>query len=1034
LIGPLQVEALRQALHAILARHESLRTTFMQVDGVPLQVIGQARPVQWTVVNLETVEATARETETRHLLQEESERPFDLSRDLMLRSTLIRRGPEDHVLLIVMHHIASDGWSQGVLFEELRAFYTTFTTGKPVSLPELPVQYADYAVWQRGWLTGEVLKEQLGYWKQRLGGQLPVLDLPSDWPRPAVPSYRGGRVRFELGGKLSRQLKGLSRQQRVTLFMTLLAAFQVLLYRYTGQTDLVVGTPIAGRTRRELEGLIGFFVNTLVLRTDLSGEPSFHQLLGRVREVALEAYSHQELPFEKLVEELQPERDLSRNPLFQVMFVLQNAPGRELELAGLEVSPLEVETGTAKFDLTLSLTDREEGLAGVLEYSADLWERETVERLAGHYRRLLEGVVADGEERISRLPLLTPAERQQVVVEWNRTERDYPAQSSVAELFERQAEGRPEAEAVVYEGERWSYGELNGRANQLAHYLRQLGVGPEVRVGICLERSLELVAGLLGILKAGGAYVPLDPAYPSERLAYMVEDAGVEVLLTHERLLGSLPTLKARVVCLDRDWGEVAGQPSQNPGLPIEPDHLAYVIYTSGSTGQPKGVAIPHRGIVRLLFGVDYVELGPSERLLHWSSISFDASTFELWGALLRGGCSILYPERIPTLESLGRLIRKQRISTLWLTSALFNLIVDEMPEILRGVRQLLVGGEAVSAAHVRRAYELLPSTQIINGYGPTESTTFTCCYPIPKTLRFAGPSVPIGRPIANTTVYILDAQLNPVPVGVPGELYIGGHGLAKGYLNRPELNSEKFIPDPFQQRAQGRMYRTGDIVRYRVDGNIDFLGRRDQQVKIRGFRVELEEIEAVLLTHPAIANTAVVVQEEETRGKRLVGYFVRSAGTTVTEKEILEFLRIRLPDFMIPSVLKELPSIPLTPNGKVDRRALPKPEAGPGLGRRKVTPPRTPVEEVVANIWTEVLKVPQVGVEENFFELGGHSLLATQAISRIGKALHINLPLRLMFEFPTVGTLALAIVERLSANRDETEVLRFLDELETSY
>jgi amino acid adenylation domain-containing protein len=727
-----------------------------------------------------------------------------------------------------------------------------------------------------------------------------------------------------------------------------------------------------------------------------------------VREVALEAYSHQELPFEKLVEELQPERDLSRNPLFQVMFVLQNAPGHELELAGLEVSPLEVDTATAKFDLALSLTDREEGLAGVLEYSADLFERETVERLAGHYRRLLEGVVADEEERISRLPLLTPAEQQQLLVEWNRTEQDYPAQSSVAELFERQAEERPEAEAVVYEGERWSYGELNGRANQLAHYLRQLGVGPEVRVGICLERSLELVAGLLGILKAGGAYVPLDPAYPQQRLAWMVEDAGVEVLLTQERLLGSLPSLKARVVCLDRDWGEVAGQPHQNPGLRLDPDQLAYVIYTSGSTGIPKGVQITQRALVNILDAASrIVAVTDKDALLAVSTISFDIATLDLLLPLTVGARVIVGSREVAVdgTQLLERLTNSG-VTILQATPATWRLLLEADWEGDKDLK-VLCGGEALPRDLANQL--LVRGEAVWNLYGPTETTIYSTAH----RLRGSGEPILIGRPIANTQTYILDSGLQPVPVGVTGELYIGGVGVARGYLNQPELTATNFIPDSFSLEPGARLYRTGDLARYRPKGNMEFLGRRDHQVKVRGFRIELGEIEAVLTSHPDV-RTAVVVAKGEAESRRLLAFVIPQRRPGPGAIELRQYLRDRLPDYMLPSAFVELETLPLTPSGKVDRRALPEPEAGARLGRRDVTPPRTPVEELVANIWAEVLKRPQVGIEENFFELGGHSLLAMQVMSRIRKAFEVNLPLRLLFESPTVAGLTTALLGRM--------------------
>jgi amino acid adenylation domain-containing protein len=1005
LMGPLQVEALRQAFHAILARHESLRTAFAQVDEAPFQSIGQACAVDWTVIDLETVEATAREAETRHLLQRESERPFDLSRDLMLRPTLIRCGPEDHVLLVVMHHIASDGWSQGVLCEELRAFYAAFITGEPASLPELPIQYADYAVWQRGWLTGEVLDEQLGYWKQQLGGELPVLELPTDRPRPTLPSYRGGRVRFELPGELSRQVRQLSRQQGATLFMTLLAAFQVLLYRYTGQTDLVVGTPIAGRARRELEGLIGFFVNTLVLRVDLSGEPSFRQLLGRVREVALEAYSHQELPFEKLVEELQPERDVSRNPLFQVMFILQNAPRRDLELGGLEVSPVEVEIGTAKFDLTLSLSDRAQGLAGVLEYSTDLFDRETVERLAGHYRRLLEGAVDNPEERISRLPLLTEREQHQILVEWNDTRTEYPRNQCIQQLFEGQVDKRPDRVAVGC-AEQWlSYGELNSRANQIAHYLRGMGVRPKTLVGICMERSVEMVVGLLGILKAGGAYVPLDPAYPQHRLAYMVEDAQIQVLLTQQRLLGEIPAGKAEVVCLDRDWARIARESRENPESTARPEDLAYVIYTSGSTGKPKGVQIPQEAVVNFLYAMrQTLEVTDKDILLAVTTLSFDIAALELF-LPLTVGAGVVVASREETTDG-GQLLERLTDSgatVMQATPATWRLLLETGWQSSKHLK-ILCGGETLPPDLANQLLE--KGGTVWNLYGPTETTIWSSVFPV--TTR--DEPILIGRPIANTQFYVLDANLQPVPVRVAGELYIGGDGLARGYLNRPELTKEKFVSNPLASEMDSRLYRTGDLVRNLPDGNLEFLGRIDNQVKLRGFRIELGEIEAALRQHPALREAVVVAREMAPGDRRLIAYTVAREHESPSIRELRGFLKERLPDYMIPSSFVALDALPVTPNGKVDRNALPSPDKKETMPEEVYVAPRNSMEFRLVEIWERVLGVRLIGMSGNFFELGGHSLLAVRLFSEIKKVFNKELRLATLFQAPTIEQLAKVI------------------------
>ena len=1021
--GNLLVEGLQWALGELLRRHEALRTRYVIEKGEPAQVVWEWEPAEIKQLDLRGMGSEDQQRESQRLLEEEAERGFDLSRDAMLRAMLVREGEQEWALSLVTHHIASDGWSQGALIRELGEFYRAYCEGREARLEPLPIQYADYAVWQRQRLTGELLEEQLGYWKRQLGGEPLALDLPTDRPRPARQSFRGGRERLKLPKGLSEELKQLSRREGVTLFMTLLAAFQVLLSRYTGKTDVVVGTATAGRNRAELEGLIGFFVNTLALRTSLSGDPSFRELLGRSREVALGAYGHQDAPFEKLVEELHPERELGRNPLFQVMFVLQNVHGRELgrelELTGVDVSRLEVDNGTAKFDLTLSLSDSEDGFIGMWEYSADLFDRETIRRMAGHFQRLLEGIVADPEARISQLPLLKEAERRQLLEQWSGSAVDYPGQQSVVELFEEQVRSRPEAVAVVSGKERLTYGELNRRANQLARHLRELGAGPERLVGLCVERSAMMVVGVLGILKAGSAYLPLDPGYPTERLAQMLKDAGVELVLTHGKTAQHLPVEGLRLVRLDADWEKVAAQSRENLAIQIHPDNLAYVIYTSGSTGIPKGVAVPHRGVVRLLFGVDYARLGPGERFLHLSSISFDASTFEVWGALLHGAQCVIFPDRVPIPRSLERELKVHKITILWLTSALFNLVIDEKPEILSGVRQLLVGGEALSVPHVLRAFKALPTTQIVNGYGPTENTTFTCCYLIPRNLDPNATSVPIGRPIANTWVYVLDAYRNPVPVGVPGELYAGGAGLAQGYLNQPKLTTEKFVSNPFSKNPESCLYRTGDLVRFLPDGNLEFLGRLDDQVKIRGFRVELGELESAIVGHPTVRQAVAVVRTSPTGERYLAAYATLREGASLRPEELVGYLKSRLPDYLLPSSVSLLKDLPLNANGKVDRGRLPAPEDGLPRSGEGYVAPNTEEEETLARIWARLLGVKEVGVRDNFFELGGHSLLAVRLCAQIEMKFGMQVPLATLYNAPTVEQLAKAL-------RQEGRVLRW--------
>jgi amino acid adenylation domain-containing protein len=811
--------------------------------------------------------------------------------------------------------------------------------------------------------------------------------------------------------------------------MTLLAAFKTLLYRYTSQSQIIIGTPIAGRNHAELEPLIGFFVNTLVLRTDVSGNPRFSELLKRVRDVALGAYEHQEMPFERLVEELEPERDMSRNPLFQVIFALQNAPGRELTLPGLKLTSLDVDNDSVKFDLEFHLWEDERIYVNIF-YSTDLYEEATIRRMVNHYQRLLEGIVADPEARLSALPLLSESEERQLLVEWNQTRREYPRQQSVHQLFEAQVERTPEAVALICGGQQVSYRALNERANQLANYLRERGVGAEVLVGVMVERSVEMVVALLGILKAGGAYVPLDPEYPLERLSFMIQDARMPVLLTQKHLVENLPVRQAHVVCLDSEGPLIARQSTQNMVNRAQAQNLAYVIYTSGSTGIPKGVAVTHRAVLRLLCNVDYVHLDSSQSLLQFAPLAFDASTFELWGALLHGARCILYPHRRATARQLQSVIKEHGVRTMWLTAALYNTVMDEWAEALAGVEQLLIGGEALSVAHVRAGVESLAGTQIINGYGPTETTTFACSY------RISGERegewsrrVPIGKPIANTEVYVLDEEMGVVPVGVIGELYIGGDGLARGYLHRAELTAERFVPHPYSQRGGARLYRSGDMVRYLGSGEIEFIGRRDEQVKIRGYRIELGEIEAVLKKHSAVSEAVVLASEEESGEKRLVAYVVGASEVEVGE--LRNYLKERLPQYMVPSGYVRMDEMPLTANGKVDRRALPAYELSRADASAKFVAPRTPIEETLVGIWCKVLSTQQVSVYDNFFDLGGHSLLVTRVLNAVREIYSIDLPMRMFFESPTVAALAEQLQAAQQPENEMERVSLMLERLE---
>ena len=1014
--GPLNVSALKQSLDAIVKRHEALRTTFATVDGRPVQVIAPLLRLALPIVDLRDLREAEKETEVQRLATNEAQRPFDLAVGPLVRATVLRLGEDEHVGLLTMHHIVSDGWSTGILIREMAVLYDAFCFGRPPSLPELPVQYADFAHWQQGWLRGEILETQLTYWKQQLLGAPQLLELPTDHPRQAVQTFHGARQSMLLPRTVSDRLKALSRQEGVTLFITLLAAFQVLLHGYTNQDDLVIGTPIANRNRLEIEGLIGFFVNTLVLRTDLAGDPTFRELLRRVREVCLGAYAHQDLPFERLVEELHLARDLSRNPLFQVMFVLQNASLQPVELPGLSLIPVEVDTGTTHFDLTLHIVDSDQGLVGTLAYNSDLFEAATIARMLGHLGTLLQGVAAAPERRLSDLPLLNEAERQQVLVDWNATRTDYAGDLSIPQLFETQVERKPEAIAVVLEDEQLTYKELNRRANQLANHLRSLGVGPEVRVGVCLKHSLEVIVGLLGILKAGGVYVPLDPAYPKERLAFMLEDAEVPVLLTQEALLPGLPEHHAKVVCLDSDWAVIARESAENLNCLAMPENLAYTIYTSGSSGQPKGVLISHASIAEhCLNGQKYYALDSSDKVLQFASLSFDLSLEQILPTLIVGATLVMMSTEVWDTTEFYKKMSEHGVTVLNLPTGYWQELAREWADLEdlvpdNQVRVLIVGGDTMLPEFLD-LWNRTPmnSVRLINAYGPTEATITATAFEI--TSRFGELStlqrIPIGRPLTNRETYILDKYGNPVPVGVLGELHVGGDCLARGYLNRADLTAEKFVPNPFSGEPGARLYKTGDLARYLSDGNIEFLGRVDDQVKIRGFRVELGEIETVLRQHSAVRETVVLAREKGPGEKQLIAYVVAKRESFPTASDLRLFLKEKLPGHFIPAVFVPLDALPLMPNGKVDRGALPYPEQTRSEPGRVFIAPRNALELQLTSLWEGVLGVRPIGVTDNFFELGGHSLAAVRLFALIEKRLGKKVPLATVFQGATVEHLA---------------------------
>ncbi len=1006
LTGRLSIPALKQTLNEIVGRHEILRTCFSMVDGEPLQFISPARQLAFPVADLSELSEAERGSEARRLVGEESQYSFDLKQGPLVRINLLRLGEQEHVLILVLHHIISDGWSMGILVNEMAILYEAFLRGGASPLPELSIQYADYSVWQRQWLQGEVLAQQLSYWKQKLEGAPPVLELPTDRPRPAIQTYRGDSQSLELGRPLSDSLKQIGKQEGIRLFMVMLAAFKVLLYRLSGQQDISVGTPVAGRTRAEIEGLIGFFVNTLVMRSEIKGGESFKEVMRREREVVLEAFAHQDVPFEKLVLELQPARSLSYTPLFQVMFSLENDPREIMNLPGLTLDSFEPDLRVAKFDLTLSVADSQD-LAISLEYNTDLFDARTITRMLGHFRNLLEGIVANPEQPVSTLPLLTEAERRKLIFDWNNTTFDYAPDRCVHELFEAQAERSPDAIAVVFDEQRLTYAELNRRANQLAHNLKDMGVGPESLVGICLERSIEMIVAVIGTLKAGGAYVPLDPDYPSERLAFIIEDARVSVLLTKRGVAPELELNVAKAVWLDGEWEEMAMQKAENPASKVNVQNLAYVIYTSGSTGRPKGVMIAHYDICnRLQWGQQAHPLAESDSVLQATSFSFDVSVLEIFTPLVAGARLVIArPGGTREPGYLVKLMAEQKVTVAHFVPSLLRVLLDE-PGIdeCRYLRQIVAGGEPLQS-EIKDLFFARLDAELYNLYGPTEAsvdTTWWRCEP-----GGGQGIVPIGRPLANVRTYILNSDLQPAPIGIPGELHVAGIGLARGYLNRPDQTAEKFIPDPFSDEPGARMYKTGDVARYFEDGNIEFISRADHQVKIRGFRVELGEIESVLNTHTGVQESVVVVREGKSDGKLLVAYIVPEQEPAPEVGKLRGFLENKLPHYMVPSAFVMLNSLPLTPNGKVDRRALlALGQTVPGSVSEFVTP-RDLIEFQLAHIWEEVMVVDRVGVRDNFFELGGHSLLAVRLMARIQQCFGKELPLSTLFEGATVEHLA---------------------------
>jgi amino acid adenylation domain-containing protein len=1030
--GALDVDALAEAFRRLVERHEALRTALPEREGRPVQEVAAAGAVVLQEIDLSG--SPSPEADARRLAEADALRPFDLTAGPLLRATLlVLEKKRRHVLLLSMHHIVSDAWSMGVLVDDLTALYA----GRP--LPELPVQYADYAVWQRERLNEAEVNRQLAFWRDQLAGAPPVLDLPTDRPRPAVQSLRGGMVPFELdvgGSATSAALARLARQRGATLYMVLLAGWGTLLGRLADQRDLVLGTAVANRDRPEVERLIGFFVNTLAMRVDLTGAPSFEELLDRLRHRVLDAFSHRDLPFERLVEELHPARDRSRQPVFQAMLTFQNVPMGRADLTGLTLTPLEIEGQTTKFDLTLTLFEEGGRIVGRLEYAGDLFDRATAERWLGGFGRLLAGAAAAPGSRVAELPLASLEELRQVLIRPNQTAAAYPRDASLGDLFVEQAARHPSAVAVIAEGEEISWEELERRSARIARSLLALGVGLEARVGLVADRTTDLIAGLLGIVRAGGVYVPLDPMYPPERLAWMLADSGARLLL------GGLPAAAlpqdVRILPLGEAVEAMTEEAPEIPLPSVPAEALAYVMYTSGSTGTPKGVAVTHRNVIRLIRGSDYADLGPDQIWLQAAPVSFDASTLEIWAPLLSGGRLALMPPGRAALDDLTAAIARFGVTSLWLTAGLFHQMVEYQLEGLRPLRQLLAGGDVVAPEAARRVRESLPDLALIDGYGPTEGTTFTCCHRVTGLER--GTAVPIGRPIANARVYVLasdEGAFQPVPPGVAGELWAGGDGLARGYLDRPDLTAERFVPDPFSGLPGERLYRTGDRVRW-IRDTLEFLGRLDSQVKIRGFRVEPGEIESALAAHPAVRQAAVLAPRHgETAERTLAACVALDPESRIPNSisDLQRFLRERLPEAMVPSAWIFLEELPLTPNGKVDRRALAALEVETARPAVDYVPPRTPLEERLVEAVAGVLGLDpaRVGVHDNFFDLGGHSLLATQLLARLRQQHGIEIPLPLLFDSAHLADLADHVTAHELAAADESLLEEILAELEGS-
>jgi amino acid adenylation domain-containing protein len=1013
--GELDVGLLEAALQALVQRHEILRTTYRVIDSQPLQVIGDSAPIELRLIDLGDRPVDERDSEVQRILSEEAAFAFDLETGPMLRPTVIRLDARTHVLMIVLHHIATDGWSRGVLYRDLTRLYESLARGEETPMQPLKVQYADYAVWHRRWLDGGVAEKQLDDWRKKLAGAPSRLDLPTDHPRPRVRSHLGDQVSLLIDQATRDGIHAVAREGDTTLFVGLLAAFTALLSRYAGQDDIVVGTPFAGRNRSELEGMVGYFINPLPLRIDLSGDPTFAELLGRARETTLDAFAKADVPYDMVVRATNPERDLSQTPVFQAMIVLHNPEWQTerptFEPQGLKATELVYSKGWAKFDVLLGMSERTTGLNTTWEYSTELFRPATVRRMMDHFRTLIASAAASPERPISRLAMLSEGERAQLLTRFNQPREPLPRGNSIKELFEEQAARRPEAPAVVLDDERLSYGELNRRANQVASKLKEHGVGPGTLVGVLMDKSPALLAAVLGVVKAGGAYVPLDPMYPADRLEFMIGDAAPALLLTDARPGASLP--RTELPTLAVGWPELDGARDEDPETVASGDDLAYVIYTSGSTGRPKGVMIRNRSLVGAFHAYERAYgLKELSSHLQMASFSFDVFTGDMIRSLLVGAKLVLAP--LPVVvdpAALYELMLREEVDAAEFVPATASLLFEYAERTGRRLdfmRLVVVSSEAWRNEKYIAFQRLCgPDTRLINSYGLTEATIDSTWFEAQPDAELAPERfVPIGRPLDNTRIYVLDQHLEPTPTGVPGELCVGGEPVADGYLGRPELTAERFPPDPFSDQPGARLYRTGDLVRWLPDGGIEFLGRTDRQLKIRGFRIEPGEIEAVLERHPDVRGAAVIDRTDPGGEARLVAY-LEASELTPDPSELRRFVSDQVPNYMVPSAYVMLAQLPLTPNGKVDRDSLPEPEWSRAAVSDEFVAPRSETERRIAAIWSAVLSVEEIGVRDNFFSLGGHSLLAMQVVGRLRDELGVTLTLRAIFDTPTVAVLA---------------------------